>query len=292
MSSNIRGIILAGGLGKRLYPMTKISSKQLLPIYDKPMIYYPLSILMLAGIREIAIVSQRKNNKFYHSLFGDGSGIGIKIKYFEQKIANGIPEVYKITEKFIKNKTSLLILGDNIFYGDSLINRNILPNILKNNNTVFAYPVSNPSEFGVVSTTKKGSVISIEEKPKKPKSNLALTGMYIFDKDVVSIAKKLKPSKRGETEIVDIVKYYKKNNNLKVEFLGRGTAWLDTGSPENLNEASQFIQTIEKRQGLKIACIEEIAYRMKFINKKNLKSTVLNMPDSSYKEYLTELAKD
>ena len=290
--NKIRGIILAGGHGNRLYPLTKTSSKQLLPIYDKPMIYYPLSILMLSGIRDIAIVSQSKNNSIYRSLFGNGSDLGINLRYFEQKKPKGIPEVYKITKNFIKNTTSVLILGDNIFYGDSLINKNIIPNIEASKNTIFAYPVSNPNEFGVVSLSKNSSILAIEEKPRKPKSNLAITGMYIFDSEVISIAENLKPSKRGETEIIDVINHYNKKNKLSVELLGRGIAWLDTGSPSTLNEASQFIQTIEKRQGLKIACIEEIAYRMNFISKKKLDRTISKIPNSSYKDYLSDLIKN
>lgn len=289
MSKKVKGIILAGGLGTRLYPLTKITSKQLLPVYDKPMIYYPLSILLLSNVSEIAIVTQRQYLKDFKLLLGNGEKLGIKIKYYVQNKPNGIPEAYKITKKFIKNSISILILGDNIFYGDSLISKQIMPSLIKGKNTIYAYPVSNPSQFGVVSLDNKGNIKSIDEKPKNPKSNLAITGLYIFDENVSKFSSSLKYSKRGETEIIDLIKIYKSKNKLNIEQLGRGVAWLDTGSHKNLNEAGQFIQTIENRQGMKIACIEEIAYKMGYISKNKFKNNIKEMPNSKYKDYLSKI---
>ena len=286
----MKGIILAGGLGSRLYPLTQTTSKQLLPVYDKPMIYYPLSILMLAGIRNIALITSKDYIKDYKKLLGTGNQLGISIKYLIQKNPNGLPEAFKIAEKFIKNESVCLILGDNIFYGAEFVSKHIIPNLNKeNNNTIFTYHVANPSEFGVIELDQNDKVLSITEKPKKPKSNLAITGLYIFDKNVSNYSKLLKKSKRGETEIIDLIKMYHKKNNLHVEKISRGIAWLDTGTHQNLVDASEFIKTIEKRQGLKIGCVEEIALSNKFITKKTLTKTVAKMNKSEYRDYLSKI---
>ena len=254
------------------------------------MIYYLIPIyLLLSNVSEIAIVTQRQYLKDFKLLLGNGEKFGIKIKYYVQNKPNGIPEAYKITKKFIKNSISILILGDNIFYGDSLISKQIMPSLIKGKNTIYAYPVSNPSQFGVVSLDDKGNIKSIDEKPKNPKSNLAITGLYIFDENVSKFSSSLKSSKRGETEIIDLIKIYKSKNKLNIEQLGRGVAWLDTGSHKNLNEAGQFIQTIENRQGMKIACIEEIAYKMGYISKNKFKNNIKEMPNSKYKDYLSKI---
>ena len=287
--NNMKGIILAGGLGSRLYPLTQTTSKQLLPVYDKPMIYYPLSILMLAGIRNIALITSKNYINDYKKLLGTGKQLGISIKYLVQKNPNGLPEAFKISEKFIKNESVCMILGDNIFYGAEFVSKHIMPNLNKENNTIFTYHVANPSEFGVIQLDQKDNILSISEKPKKPKSNLAITGLYIFDKNVSSYAKLLKKSKRGETEIIDLIKMYHKKNNLHVEKISRGIAWLDTGTHQNLVDASEFIKTIEKRQGLKIGCIEEIALSNKFITKKTLTETIAKMNKSEYRDYLSKI---
>ena len=264
-----KGIVLAGGMGSRLGPLTKSTNKQLLPVYDKPMIFYPLSILMLAGIQDILIITNINQISNFKKILNNGEDFGIKITYLEQEKPNGLPEAFILGEKFIDNKSAALILGDNFFYGQGFTKR--LREVIKNKDgsTIFAYPVINPQEYGVVEINNK-KVLSIKEKPKKTKSRLAITGLYFFDKSASELAKKLKPSKRNELEIVDLIKAYLKKKKLKVELMGRGSAWLDTGNPESLFDTSQFIQSIEKRQGLKIACLEEIALSNKWITKKEI----------------------
>lgn len=265
----MKGIILAGGSGSRLLPATAAFSKQLIPIYDKPMIYYPLSVLMGAGIREILIITSQRDKKLFIDLLGNGSKFGIKLTYKIQKSPKGIAEAFIIGKKFIGKHSVALILGDNIFYGDKLYNKLIAE---KNNHgaTIFTYPVKDPSRFGIVKIGKNRKVISLEEKPKKPNSNLAVTGLYFYDNEVIKYVNELKPSKRGELEITDLNKIYLKKGKLKAIELSRGYAWLDTGTASSLIESSQFIHTIESRQGLKVACIEEVSYRNKWINKKQM----------------------
>ena len=286
----MKGIILAGGSGSRLYPITKIYSKQLTAIYDKPLIYYPLSILMLGGIRDILIISNRETIPFYKLLFGNGNQFGLNIEYAVQDAPNGIAEAFIIGEKFIGKRNVTLILGDNIFYGYL----NFFYNAIKKNKgaTIFGYRVNDPERYGIVEFDKAGNAISIEEKPLKPKSNFAIPGLYIYNNDVVKIAKNLTPSARGELEITDVNKVYLSKKNLKVEKIGRGIAWLDTGTPEALLQASNFFGVIEERQGLKVACIEEIAYSMKFINKKEFETLVSSIPKSLYRDYLERCLKD
>lgn len=278
-----KGIILAGGSGTRLYPMTAIFSKQLQVIYDKPMIYYPLAILMLVGIRDVLIISTPQDTPNFEKLLGDGKNWGINLEYKVQKEPKGIAEAFIYGEEFIGNDQVLLILGDNLFYGKL----DFLRNAIKNNRggTVFGYRVKNPSAYGVVEFNNNNEVVSIEEKPKKPKSNFAIPGLYVFDNQVANIAKNIEPSDRGELEITDVQKEYLKQGKLDVELIGRGVAWLDTGTPENLIEAGDFIHSIEKRQGLKIACLEEIAYNQGYINKEEFIRVVENLPNCSYKEY-------
>ncbi|HVO74873.1 MAG TPA: glucose-1-phosphate thymidylyltransferase RfbA [Ignavibacteriaceae bacterium] len=286
----MKGIILAGGSGSRLYPITKVYSKQLSIIYDKPLIYYPLSILMLGGINEILIISNADTIPLYRQLFGDGSQIGLKIDYAVQEAPRGIAEAFIIGEKFINNQNVVLILGDNIFYGKL----NFFYEALEKNEgaTIFGYQVTDPQRYGIVEFDAGGKAISIEEKPKVPKSDYAVPGLYIFNNNVVKIAKNLKPSARGELEITDINREYLKKGKLRVEKIGRGVAWLDTGTPEALLQASNFFGIIEERQGFKVACIEEIAYNMKFINKKKFEMLVQNMPDCLYRSYLEKFLKD
>ena len=266
----MKGIILAGGKATRLYPITKSISKQLLPIYDKPMIYYPLSVLMLAGIKDILVISTPEALGSFKALLGDGKDFGVKISYAIQPKPGGIGQAFVIGEEFIAGQKVCLILGDNLFYGDRLSAALQKASRKKEGATIFGYPVNNPKEYGVIGLDSKNKVISIEEKPKKPKSKWAVTGLYFYDKNIVKIAKSVKPSKRGEVEITDINKVYLRQKKLDVQFLGRGCAWLDTGTYESLIEASIFIKTIQERQGLKIGCIEEVAYRMGFISKKQL----------------------
>ncbi|MBN2655280.1 MAG: glucose-1-phosphate thymidylyltransferase RfbA [Nitrospirae bacterium] len=288
----MKGIILAGGSGTRLYPITRAICKQLLPIYDKPMIYYPLSVLMLAGIRDILIISTPQDLKRFTDLFGDGSSYGLNLSYKEQAAPNGIAESFIIGEEFIAGTPVCLILGDNIFYGHGLTNL-----LEKASNdvftaggaTVFGYYVTDPEKFGVLEFDKNGKVLSIEEKPKIPRSNYAVTGLYFYDSDVVKIAKQIKPSSRGELEITELNNQYLKDNKLKVELLGRGYAWLDTGTHQSLLEAGEFISTVEKRQGLKIACIEEIAYRKGYIDSKGLAALAEPLKKNGYGEYLLNL---
>jgi glucose-1-phosphate thymidylyltransferase len=283
----MKGIILAGGSGTRLYPITKSICKQLLPIYDKPLIYYPLSILMLSGIREILIISTPKDTHKFEELLGDGSKLGLSLSYAVQETPRGLADAFLIGEKFINGEPVCLILGDNIFYGQGLIN--FLTKAVKESNmggTVFGYFVNDPQRYGVIEFDKNKKVISIDEKPDNPKSNYAVVGLYYYDHNVVDYAKSIKPSHRGEIEVTDINRIYLKNNNLKVQLMGRGFAWLDTGTFESMIIASEFVKTIEERQGLKIACIEEIAYKQGFINEEQLLELAQPLLKSGYGEYL------
>ncbi|KXX93603.1 glucose-1-phosphate thymidylyltransferase RfbA [Bacillus cereus] len=286
----MKGIILAGGSGTRLYPLTQIVSKQLLPIYDKPMIYYPLSVLMLAGIREILIISTPQDINKFEQMLGDGSKYGITLSYTVQPYPEGIAQAFIIAEEFIGNDNVALILGDNIFYGHGLTE--LLEKAVKKTRgaTVFGYYVNDPERFGVVEFDSKKHVIDITEKPKEPKSNYAVTGLYFYDKRVVEIAKNIKPSNRGELEITDINKEYLEMGELEVELLGRGYAWLDTGTHESLLEAAQFIETIEKRQSLKVACLEEIAFKKKYITKQQLLKIANSVKENQYSRYLLSVA--
>ena len=284
-----RGIILAGGHGTRLSPLTKVTNKQLLPLYDKPLIYYPLSVLMLGGIKKILIIVNPSEANAYKKLLGDGSRLGIKINYKEQKKPEGLPQAFIIGKQFISKNGVALILGDNFFYGQGLALR--LKQCLKKNkgSTIFVYPVKNPSHYGVVELTNKNKIKKISEKPKKTKSNLAITGLYLFNNKVVDFSQKLKPSKRNELEITDLIKRYKKKNSLKIEQIGRGGSWLDTGTAKDLFDASLFVSTIEKRQGLKIACVEEIALRNKWIKKDSIIKSIKFYGNCDYSNYLKKL---
>ena len=289
----MKGIILAGGSGTRLYPITQGTSKQLLPIYDKPMIYYPLSVLMLSGIREILIISTPQDLPNFKRLLGNGHLLGLELSYREQASPDGLAQAFIIGEDFIGNDDVCLVLGDNIFYGYGFsgILQNARNNVAEGKSTVFGYYVNDPERYGVAEYDKRGNVISIEEKPTEPKSNFAVVGLYFYTNDVVDIAKKIKPSHRGELEITSINQEYLKQQNLKVELLGRGFAWLDTGTHDSLMEAGQFIETIEKRQGLKVACLEEIAYNMKYIDKAQLNKLAEPLKKNGYGQYLLKLAK-
>ena len=283
----MKGIILAGGSGSRLYPITKVYSKQLATIYDKPLIYYPLSILMLGGIKDVLIISNDETIPLYQKLFGDGSYLGMKFEYVIQPEPKGIAQAFILGEKFIDTDVSCLILGDNIFYGNLEFFYNALQT--KKGATIFGYQVNDPERYGIVEFDKNGKVISIEEKPLKPKSHYAVPGLYIYDNRVIEISKKLKPSARGELEITDVNKAYLNLGELRVEKIGRGVAWLDTGTPEALLAASNFFGVIEDRQGLKVACIEEIAYFKKFISKQQFVNLVNNIPKSLYRDYLERI---
>ena len=286
----MKGIILAGGSGTRLHPLTLAISKQLMPIYDKPMIYYPLSALMLAGIKEILIISTPHDLPLFERLLGDGKSLGCTFEYAVQEVPNGLAQAFVIGEEFIGNDSVALILGDNIFYGTGF-QRALLDANNPDGGIVFAYHVQDPERYGVVEFDKNNKVISIEEKPEKPKSNYAVPGIYFYDNEVVEIAKNLKPSPRGEYEITDINKEYLKRGKLKVSELSRGTAWLDTGTFQSLIQAQQFVQVIEERQGLKIGCIEEVAHHKGFINDKQLRKIAQPLLKSGYGEYLMNLIK-
>lgn len=289
----MKGIILAGGRGSRLYPSTHSISKQIVPVYDKPLIYYPLSILMLAGIKDILVISTPDHLPLFKNLLGDGASLGLQLSYLEQPKPQGIAQAFTLAEEFIENKPVGLILGDNIFYGDYM--QSLLSSAIEDIQTgtcgakVFAYHVSNPSDYGVINFDKNQVALDIEEKPTQPKSNYAVTGLYFYDSQVVKHATSLKPSPRGELEITDLNKIYLKEKRLKVETMGRGIAWLDTGTADGLLDASNFIATIEKRQGYKIACLEEIAYRKGFINKDAIKIKAESLHNTVYGQYLLKI---
>jgi len=287
----MKGIILAGGAGTRLYPITRSISKQIIPVYDKPMIYYPLSVLMLAGIREILIISTPADIGLYEHLFGDGSQLGLKIAYKIQPSPDGLAQAFILGDEFIGSDNVCMILGDNIFYGYNF--RSILEEAasIDDGTVVFGYYVNDPERYGVVEFDENGKVISIEEKPEHPKSNYAVTGLYFYSNDVVEKAKKLKPSKRGELEITDLNRVYLEEKRLNVKLLGRGFAWLDTGTHDSLLQASNFIATIEQRQGLKVSCIEEIAYKKGFISKDQLVELARPLSKNQYGQYLLRLAE-
>lgn len=288
----MKGIILAGGAGSRLNPLTKVTSKQLIPVYDKPMIYYPLSTLMLAGIKDILIISTPQDLPKFMELFGDCRVIGLNISYKEQPKPEGIAQAFIIGEEFIGEDSVCLILGDNIFYGHSLSMTLQKMASLKSGACIFGYWVANPQRYGVVEFNENNEVISIEEKPKYPKSNYAVPGLYFYKNEVVDIAKNLNPSARGELEITDVNLTYLKKGNLKVELLGRGYAWLDTGTPDSLLDASNYIATMERRQGLKIGCIEEVAFRMGYINRNQFEGIIEGVPVNEYRKYLEMILKE
>ncbi len=285
----MKGIILAGGSGTRLYPSTICTSKQLLPVYDKPMIYYPLATLMLAGIRNVLIISTPEDTPRLEAVLGNGARLGLTFYYKVQEKPEGIAQAFILGEEFIGRDQCCLILGDNLFYGHGLPKLLRKAGRLASGAVVFGYQVKNPERYGVVEFNDQGKVLSIAEKPEEPKSNYAVPGLYFYDNDVVEIARNLNPSARGELEITDVNNAYLNKGRLKVELLGRGTAWLDTGTPDNLLEAAGFVATIERRQGLKIACIEEVAYRMGYIDQKELQDLVAAMPKSIYRDYLDNL---
>ncbi|HSP46984.1 MAG TPA: glucose-1-phosphate thymidylyltransferase RfbA [Clostridiaceae bacterium] len=287
----MKGIILAGGSGTRLYPVTKSVSKQILPIYDKPMIYYPLSVLMLAGIKEILVISTPRDITSFEELLGDGSDYGLQISYAVQQAPNGLAEAFIIGEEFIGSDKVALVLGDNIFYGYGFSER-LKKAVEREEATIFGYHVSNPREFGVVEFDDDMNVLSIEEKPEEPKSNFAVPGLYFYDNEVIEIAKNVKPSKRGEIEITAVNNEYLRRGKLKVELFGRGMAWLDTGTHRGLLDAANFVEAVQTRQGLYVACIEEIAYRKKFISREKLLELAQPLLKSEYGQYLVSVAKE
>ena len=289
---NRKGIILAGGNGKRLAPITTAISKQLLPIFDKPMIHYPLSTLMLAGIKEILIITKQKDLNSFKELLEDGKQLGIDITFLTQKSPDGLAQSFLIGENFLNNSPVVLILGDNLYHGSSLVGQLKKANSKESGSTIFAYPVQNPKRYGVIEFDQDGRPIGIEEKPQEPKSRFAITGLYFFDNTVVEKAKKVKPSKRGELEITSIINMYLKEQNLDVEFLGRGMAWLDTGTFDALHQAGSYIRTLEKRQGLKIGCPEEVAWRNGWINDEQLHEIGLKIGNESYLEYINLMIKE
>jgi len=287
----MKGIILAGGSGTRLHPLTLVLSKQLMPLYDKPMIYYPLSVLLMAGIRDVLIISTPQDLPLFQKLLGDGAQLGCRFSYAEQPRPEGLAQAFVIGESFIGKEKVALVLGDNVFYGSGLIEL-LQKNTNPEGGIVFAYHVQDPQRYGVVEFDSNNRVISIEEKPSKPRSNFAVPGLYFYDNDVVAIAKSLKPSPRGELEITDVNNAYLKKGNLRVSIMSRGTAWLDTGTFDSLMQAANFIQVIEQRQGLKIGCIEEVAYRMKYISGKQLLELARPLEKSGYGVYLKRLVED
>ena len=289
----MKGIILAGGTGSRLWPITNGVSKQLLPVYDKPMIYYPLSILMLSGIRDILIIAKKNEIKNYKSILGNGKHLGVRFKYLQQNQPKGIAEAFIIGKKFIGKDSVCLILGDNIFYGEGFIKKLKEASNLKDGCKIFAYPVIDPENFGIIEINEQGIPLSIKEKPKKMKSNLAVTGLYFYDNSVLKVVKKIKPSRRGELEITSINNIFLKKKKLKVEIFGRGFAWLDTGNCNSLIEAGKFVQTIQQRQGLKIACVEKIALSNGWISKNDIKKFIKNKKiDNEYFRYLKKILKN
>ena len=290
----MKGIILAGGSGTRLYPITKVASKQLMPIYDKPMVYYPLSTLMLAGIKDILVISTPEDTPKYESLLGDGSHLGLSFSYRVQPSPDGLAQAFILGEEFIGNDDVSLILGDNVFYGGHLperLQKSVKVVQSSKDAIVFGYYVNNPEQYGVLEFDQNGNAISIEEKPVNPKSNYAISGLYFYPNDVIKVAKNQKPSPRGELEITDVNQYYLNQDRLQVEQMGRGYAWLDTGTHDSLLEASQFVQTLEKRQGMKISCIEEIAFRMKYIDKDQLQLLGNELANNQYGQYLLKIAE-
>ncbi|MQM39252.1 Glucose-1-phosphate thymidylyltransferase 2 [wastewater metagenome] len=287
-----KGIILAGGSGTRLFPVTEAVSKQLLPVYDKPMIYYPLSVLMLTGIREVLIITTPRDKAAFQQLLGDGGHLGIHLEYATQTQPNGLAEAFIIGERFINGQPVCLVLGDNIFYGPDFSPKLIEANQRTHGATVFGYQVKDPERFGVAEFNRQGQVLSIEEKPRQPKSQYAVTGLYFYDGEVVDIAKQVSPSRRGELEITDINRAYLEAGSLQIERLGRGFAWLDTGTHETLLEAAQFVETVERRQGFKIACLEEIAWRNGWLNARDLTTRAEQMPGNGYTRYLLSLVED
>ncbi|MDD5482160.1 MAG: glucose-1-phosphate thymidylyltransferase RfbA [Kiritimatiellae bacterium] len=288
----MKGIILAGGAGTRLYPITRVVSKQLLPVYDKPMIYYPLSVLMLAGIRDILVISTPEDLPRFQDLLGNGARLGLKLSYAEQPRPEGLAQAFLIGENFIGKEPVALILGDNIFFGHGLSAVLRKTGRLKKGGLIFGYPVNDPERYGVVAFNKKGRVVSIEEKPARPKSHYAVPGLYFYDAEVVGIVKKLRPSPRGELEITDLNLAYLKRGDLRVELLGRGFAWLDTGTHESFMQAANFVQTVQDRQGLIIACVEEIAYRLGYISKKQLAALAAPMLKNQYGRYLMKIVRE